>query len=150
MIKYPIFILILTIIFAFKASIFAQESALATEGISEPSDAQSEQIKPNLPQTPLDSLWPGDSIRDSVQDWMEKAQLKLEEGAGKASESAQEAIKSEINRQIQKQVRAAKNNLTSAINRVVNTTKEIAIKIFLEIKIFLKEVKQKTFKSNTI
>ncbi|MEK7161020.1 MAG: hypothetical protein AAB724_03250 [Patescibacteria group bacterium] len=129
--KIAFLTLILPLLFAPKAPIFAQETPIANTTFID-------QIElPNTPLSPFFDKWiRGDLLKQKAQEIMKKAQQELSRLTQKAIQKVQDASKAEIKRQADQRVQDLQNTGTQWIGRTKAIIKEITDNIANKIKIF--------------
>lgn len=139
-IKKRLKILIIAIIIGFLASILTYNAVLAADS----------NLVPNTSQNPQNSanLAPADSVKQTAQNWMQKAQIWLTEAAGKAYESARQAVLQEINRQINNQINGTENQAKTSVKSVTDIIKENIGSAVSKIQLFFINLKNNFFQQN--
>lgn len=132
--KITLLALVLALIFAPKALIFAQETGVNTAPAF-------------IPEMPFDDLINkllGGSFKDWVQRGMNQAQTGLENAAGQAADTAQDALQAELQRQAGSAVQTAKKTATEYVGGVVAIIKNFISEIISKIKIFFSDLFKKS------
>ena len=135
--------LLLTLLFAPKGLILAQEALPSAEPTQTASSTGFE-----LPTSPLDPFikeWITDGkLQGEAQKFMNNIQSKATEGLKDTTGQVQDAAKDEISRQVDKQINDAKQGVQGYVQVLVGEIKKVAGSLMENIKTFFRNIFDRT------
>ncbi len=141
--KITLIPLLLTLLFAPKGFILAQEALPSAEPSQIPVNPQIE-----LPTSPLDPLineWiTGGRLKNEAQKLMNNIQNQAAEGFKDTSSQVQDAAKDEINKQIDKELNDAKQGVQGYVQVLVGEIKKVVGDLIENIKTFFRNILNRT------
>lgn len=141
--KITLILLLLTLLFAPKGFILAQEALPSSEPSQTASSTEFE-----LPASPLDPFineWiKGGKLQSEAQRLMNNIQNQAAEGFKDTSSQVQDAAKDEISRQVDKELNDAKQGVQGYVQILIGEVKKVAGNLVENIKTFFRNIFHRT------